>query len=119
MYQQKAINQQLRQTVITPQRGTIYDRNMKPLAQSANVWTIVLNPNSVEDEEERNLIADKLSVILDVDRESIYEKAGKNRYYEVLKRKVDHDTYSQVEQFKVDYNITSVYSCLLYTSLSQ
>ncbi len=110
MYQQKAINQQLRQTVITPQRGTIYDRNMKPLAQSANVWTIVLNPNSVEGEEERNLIADKLSVILDVDRESIYEKAGKNRYYEVLKRKVDHDTYSQVEQFKVDYNITSVYS---------
>ena len=30
-------------TEIDAQRGTIYDRNMKPLAQSATVWNVVLS----------------------------------------------------------------------------
>ena len=40
--QQMALEQQLKDTKINAQRGTIYDRNMKPLAQSASVWTVVL-----------------------------------------------------------------------------
>lgn len=111
MYQQKAVTQQLRQTEITPNRGTIYDTNMKTLAQSVTVWTIVLNPKSVKDEQQRVLLADELSVILDIDRDVVYEKAGKtNRYYEVLKSKVDHDLYNQVEQFITDNKLTCIYA---------
>ena len=40
--QQMAAEQQLKDTKINAQRGTIYDCNMKPLAQSATVWTVVL-----------------------------------------------------------------------------
>ena len=32
IYQAKAIDQQVRDTTVTPKRGTIYDRNMKTLA---------------------------------------------------------------------------------------
>ena len=36
--QQKAVDQQLKDTIINAQRGTIYDCNMKPLAQSASLF---------------------------------------------------------------------------------
>ena len=42
--QKKASEQQLTDTKINSKRGTIFDRNMKPLAQSASVWTVVLEP---------------------------------------------------------------------------
>ena len=35
--QKGAVSQQLKDTTISAKRGTIYDCNMKPLAQSANV----------------------------------------------------------------------------------
>ncbi|MBR6407102.1 MAG: PASTA domain-containing protein [Clostridia bacterium] len=109
-YQQRAITQQLRETVVTPNRGTIYDTNMKPLASSASVWTIVLNPKAVKDEEQRNLVSDGMAEILDIDRDTVYEKAGKNRYYEVLKKKVDHDTYEAVTQFITENKLSCLYS---------
>ena len=43
-YKAKAEAQQLSDTVIKAQRGTIYDRNMKVLAQSASVWLVYIDP---------------------------------------------------------------------------
>ena len=47
-----AVDQQLRDTTISAQRGTIYDRNMKPLAQSATVWKVVLAPAYIDKDDE-------------------------------------------------------------------
>ena len=47
-YQQKALDQQLRVTQLTPKRGSIYDRNMTILARSATVWTITLSPANIK-----------------------------------------------------------------------
>lgn len=43
-FQTKASNQQMRDITINANRGTIYDRNMKVLAQSATVWTVFISP---------------------------------------------------------------------------
>ena len=48
-YTQKVLNQQLRDTAITANRGTIYDTNMKVLASSATVWNIVVSPASLQE----------------------------------------------------------------------
>ena len=48
--QQMAAEQQLKDTKINAQRGTIYDCNMKPLAQSATVWTVVLESAYLKDD---------------------------------------------------------------------
>lgn len=107
-YQQKAIQQQLRDTIISPERGTIYDRNMKPLAKSASVSTVVIAPATIKSEEQRNLICDKLSEILGVDRDFIYERAQRHTYYEIIKRKIEEDEKQKVLEFINEHKIKCI-----------
>lgn len=105
--QKMAIDQQLKDTKISAQRGTIYDRNMKPLAQSATVWTVVLEPAYLKDDSERKVVASGLSKILDMDEEDLLEKAQKKSYYMVVKRKVDSETKDKIVEFKKNNKISS------------
>lgn len=103
--QRRALDQQLADTKISAQRGTIYDCNMKPLAQSATVWTVVLEPSYLKTDEEKELVAAGLSEILEQDKDSLLELSKKKSYYTVIKRKVDNDTKEKIIQFKADNNI--------------
>lgn len=107
-YQKRAIQQQLRDTEISPERGTIYDRNMKALAQSASVWTIVIAPANIKDEEQKNFICDNLAEILDLDRDFIYERASRNTYYEIIKRKVEEEEQKAVMEFATKNKISCI-----------
>ena len=49
-WQQRAVSQQLSDSIISPKRGTIYDTNMNPLAQSATVWTVIMSPKDIPDD---------------------------------------------------------------------
>ena len=66
-YGVKAYNQQLAADCVAANRGTIYDRNMVPLAQSATVWTVSLAPNQIKSSDDSEKIARKLNEILDVE----------------------------------------------------
>ncbi len=107
-YREKATQQQLRDTTIPAQRGTIYDSNMKVLAQSATVWTVYLSPKYIKDDAQANLIADKLSELLDVDRESLYKKTQKNTYYEYVKRKIEENKAQEIRDFCSENNISAI-----------
>ena len=108
LYQAKAIDQQVRDTTVTPKRGTIYDRNMKTLAVSASAETVYIAPKSIKDDEEAALIARELSRILGVSEESILKKTQADNYYEVIKRQVEKETADQVREFKQEYDLASV-----------
>jgi len=107
-YREKATQQQLRDSTIAAKRGTIYDRNMNILAQSATVWTVYLSPVYIDSDEEANLIADKLTEILGVDRETVYEKTQKNTYYEYVKRKIEKDKADQIRSFCSENEISAI-----------
>lgn len=102
--QTRAVDQQLKNTSISAQRGTIYDCNMKPLAQSATVWKVVLEPAFITDKN-RDLIATGLAKILNMDKNDIVERSKKKTYYDELKRKVETDVKDEVLKFKNDNNI--------------
>lgn len=108
-YQSKASAQQLRDITINPNRGTIYDKNMKILAQSATVWTVFLSPNDVKEDEHKKKIASGLSPILKVEEDKIIEKLGKKNYYEVLKKQVEKPEADQVREFVKNENIAGVH----------
>ena len=104
--QTRAVDQQMKDTSISAQRGTIYDCNMKPLAQSATVWKVVLEPAFITDKN-REIIADGLSKILKMDKKEIVERSKKKTYYDELKRKVETDVKDEILKFKSDNDIGS------------
>jgi stage V sporulation protein D (sporulation-specific penicillin-binding protein) len=102
--QTRAVDQQLKNTTINAQRGTIYDCNMKPLAQSATVWKVVLEPAFITDTN-RETIAAGLAKILNMDKADIIERSKKKTYYDELKRKVETDAKDEILKFKQENQI--------------
>lgn len=101
-YKEKAVANQTRDVIVSPSRGTIYDRNMKALATSASAEMITLDPKLVKDDEQAKLIAHGLSEILGVSYETVYKKATKKSSYEIIKRSVEKETADLVRQFISD-----------------
>ncbi len=105
--------QSLRTTSLSPQRGTIYDANGKVLAQSASVWSVVLEPVSISGNDERTeeetkaLIARELAEILDMDEEYILGLTNQNSYFTYVKRKIEDEVKNEILAFMEEYNIGS------------
>lgn len=104
--QTRAVDQYLKDTSISAQRGTIYDCNMKVLAKSADVWKVVLEPNYIDDDN-RELICNGLSQILGLDKADLIERSKKKTYYDVVKNKVETDVKDQIVAFKEENEITN------------
>ena len=87
--QQEAVAQQLSDTVTSPNRGKIFDRNGSTLVESQLVWTVIMSPAAIETEEERLKIADDVSALLEVDRDTLYAKTQKTySQFEYVKKKI-------------------------------
>ena len=52
-YRLKAERNQLSDTIVAANRGTIYDSNMKVLAQSASAWLVYINPSKIKTDEQK------------------------------------------------------------------
>lgn len=109
-YESAAIDQQVRETTVTANRGTIYDTNMKILAMSATVDTIYISPAEIAMyDEDPVLIAQNLSDILDVDYSKILEMTSDTRsWYKTVARKVEEDVADKVREFKNEYGLKGV-----------
>lgn len=125
--QAKAVKQQTRSTVITASRGTIYDRNLTPLAISATAETVFISPLEIAEyvstQKEKQTsaqaeaagkgesytpglvrdeayIARGLSRILGVDEGIIREKMERTfSQYEEVKKRVEQDVADEVRRF--------------------
>ena len=107
-YSQLAIEQQTRDRVITSKRGTIYDRNMKPLAVSASVDTVTANPGVVKADGNPEESAKLLSDILEEDFQSIYKKLTKSSSYEYIKRKIEAKQSEQIRKLMADGKLKGI-----------
>ena len=108
-YRNEALEQQLYDTLLAAPRGNIYDKNMNTLATSTTAWTVYITPNGltrIKDENQKqtikNTIADGLSTILGIDRETVFEYTEKNTYYVIVKKQVEKETADKVRKFISD-----------------
>lgn len=107
-YSQMAIEQQTRDRVITSKRGTIYDRNMKPLAVSASVDTVTANPSVVKSEGKVEETARYLADILGEEYNDIYKKLTKNSSYEYIKRKIESEQAEKIKKLMAEGKLKGI-----------
>ncbi len=92
-YKEKARMQQLSDTTISPQRGTIYDCNGEVLSESATAWRVYIVPSKIETDAQMELTVSGLSAILEMDEETVRKKAEQSEYnYVSVKEGVENNT---------------------------
>lgn len=100
-----AIDQSMTSTFLNAERGTIYDTTGKVVAESASVWSVVLEPNYIEDDERETIITG-LAKILDMDEEEVRSVAEENSYFAYLKRKMESSVKDEVLAFLEEEDIS-------------
>jgi stage V sporulation protein D (sporulation-specific penicillin-binding protein) len=76
-YRLKAERNQLSDTIIAANRGTIYDSNMKVLAQSATAWLVYVNPSKITTDEQKTLLVDGFVSIFGLEEDAVRKKLDK------------------------------------------
>ena len=83
-------------------RGSIYDRNMYVLAQSAAADTVAIQPEAIAKAGNADQVAEELSRILDMPREDVYAKATNTEKKEIwLKRQITTEQSEEIENLKL------------------
>ncbi len=104
-YAERAQQQQLSEQILPAQRGSIYDRNMTPLAESSLAWNVIISPSYIVSDKQRNLIADSLSKILSMDRDTLYKEINNKSSYMILAKQVDKTKVDAITKFTTKNNI--------------
>ena len=117
--QGKAVNQQTRRTVVTANRGTIYDAGGNILAISSSAETIILSPleidNAVNDTEDpvswtKESLAAGLAEILGKDASAIRKRMDNVKsQYEVIQLRANEDTAAKVRSYVDENKIAGVH----------
>ncbi len=109
--QEKAFNQQTRDRLITPDRGSIYDRNMVGLALTETVYSVSVIHAQVKDAAR---VSEVLSERLELPYDEVLEKVNKRVALMRIKTKVEKNTADEIRNLSlpgivVDEDVKRVY----------
>ena len=100
--------------VISTKRGTIYDSSGKPLALSAQVDTVSINPSKIQvnDNEEKTKelkekVAKELSDVFGLDYNETLEKVNSENSIETIAKKVEEDKITTLKTWMKENDISS------------
>ena len=107
-YTNRALGQQLRDTVVPADRGRIYSADGVLLAANSSCWTLRASPREMP-EEKLSLAAQGLAEILELDEAKLLEKFSDRTSNDCLLRyRVERDTADRVRDFCEENSITGI-----------
>lgn len=95
-----AAKQHNRYLELEPLRGTIYDRNLQPLAVNVRAFSLYGNPR-IMSQEDKQRAAQDLPNLLDIERSFVQERLSRDKYFVWLKRKIPLDKVEDVRALKI------------------
>ncbi len=110
-YAQLALRNQTRTTLVTADRGTIYDRNMNILAISQSVENVYLDPHELK-QSKANVedISRTLGEILDLEPAWIAEQAGDTRMrYKQIAARISEETAAKIRSYINENKISGIH----------
>ena len=93
-FSQEAKNQHSKIYKIPPARGTLYDRNEKPLATSVSAASIYLNPDEIKNPGK---LALRMSKPLGMSRKKLMDLASSEKSFVWVKRGESHETAEKIK----------------------
>lgn len=109
-----AVKQQTTSRIISPNRGSIYDSTGKPIAISADVDTITINPEKfiVKDSEEETTalqekVATAFSEIFELNYDEVYSKVTSTSSVQTIIKKVEEDKVLKLKDWMKENEIYS------------
>ena len=109
-----ATKQQTTSRIISPSRGSIYDSTGKPLAISAKVDTVTINPQKfiVEDSQEQTSelqtkVAKAFSEIFELDYDDVFKKVTSTNSVQTIAKKVEEDKINKLKEWMDENEIYS------------
>ena len=110
-YSQLALRNQTRTTVVTADRGTIYDRNMNILAISQSVENVYLDPHELKQSKADVAdIAKTLGEILNLSPEWIAEQAkDTSMRYKQIAARVPEETAAKIRAYMNEKGISGIH----------
>ncbi len=110
-YKKAAYSQQTKSQIISPNRGTIFDRNGEILAVSVSVDTVSINPKNLKYESgkkvEPEILAQEFSEVFGLDYEATLNKVKSTSSVVVIARKVESDKINLLKEWLSEKKITS------------
>jgi cell division protein FtsI (penicillin-binding protein 3) len=85
---------------LEPQRGTIFDTNLKPQAINIAVDSLYATPNTIKEKDKQSII-DQLLPILNCDSKYLNERFARNKAFVWLARKVTPEQSAQIRKLKL------------------
>ncbi len=113
----KAKAQQQGSSIITASRGNIYDRNGKVLAESASVNTLICNPEDIKEDGDAEVIAARLSPVINMEQDTIMNLITKDSRYQVIKKRLTTEEAETVKKLldpSVDQTIAKAFSGIYF-----
>ncbi|MBN1870728.1 MAG: penicillin-binding protein [Candidatus Omnitrophica bacterium] len=85
---------------LEPVRGTIYDRNLRPLAFNVPVYSLFANPRSMSEEDKKEAV-EQLAPLLGMSPDFLLERLDREKYFVWLKRKLPAEVTDQIKKLKI------------------
>jgi cell division protein FtsI (penicillin-binding protein 3) len=85
---------------LEPQRGTIYDRDMRALALNVAAYSLFANPKAMTAAQKGDAVR-KVSQVLGTDPGALSRKMGKEKSFVWLARKIPQDKYELLKAVKL------------------
>ncbi len=86
--------------VLEPRRGTIYDRNLRPLAINLPVYSLFANPRMMKPDQKAKAV-EVLSAELGLDKAFVRERLNRPKFFVWISRKMPQEKFERIKQYKI------------------
>ena len=112
-FKNQALSSRQKVDVIEAKRGSILDRKYNEVSESINAFNIGIYPDKLND---KKIAAEILSPLLQINKSEIYEKFNNNTNYFYLKRNVDFDIGTKINNWNYEgINVEKSSKRIVYT----
>ena len=85
---------------LEPRRGSILDRNLRPLAFNVTVSSLYANPRLMS-EEDKHAATKQLSLLLKMDPAVLRQRLSRNKYFVWIQRKLPEELAGKIKGLKL------------------